>query len=70
MGRGIASVIFLKPFIVLAARTLGPGPTRLRLIKLAHTLNRGNLTVVEQPPVLPAERFGEAPVVQPSRRAA
>lgn len=27
-----------RPFVVLAARFLGPGPTRLRLVKLAHEM--------------------------------
>src|SRR5438309_669965 len=35
---GSASTVLVKPFVVLAARVLGPGPTRLRLVKLAHTL--------------------------------
>ncbi|HSS61884.1 MAG TPA: hypothetical protein VLK30_10560 [Candidatus Limnocylindrales bacterium] len=33
-----ANDLLVKPFVVLAARTLGPGPTRLRLVKFAHTL--------------------------------
>jgi hypothetical protein len=27
-----------RPFVVLAAKFLGPGPTRLRLVKLAHEM--------------------------------
>ncbi len=30
-----------RPVIVLAAKFLGPGPTRLRLVKLAHELDGG-----------------------------
>jgi hypothetical protein len=63
---GTATVILVKPLIVMAARVLGPGPTRLRLIKLAHQLEpRG--AVVE-----PERRLVErpTPVVQPSERAA
>jgi hypothetical protein len=30
---------FLKPLIVLAAKFLGPGPLRLKLVKLAHELD-------------------------------
>ncbi len=30
-----------RPFIVLAAKFLGPGPTRLRLVKLAHGMGGG-----------------------------
>lgn len=36
---GSASHILVKPFVVFAARALGPGPTRLRLVKLAHNLD-------------------------------
>lgn len=64
-GRKTASVILFKPFIVMAARVLGPGPTRLRLVKLAHNLNHNGLTVVE-----PAERFVEGTSAQPTSRAA
>jgi hypothetical protein len=36
---GSASSVLVKPVVVMAARFLGPGPTRLRLVKLAHNLN-------------------------------
>jgi hypothetical protein len=29
----------VKPFVVLAARFLGPGPLRLKMVKLAHELD-------------------------------
>jgi hypothetical protein len=29
----------MKPFVLLAARVLGPGPRRLSLVKLAHELD-------------------------------
>ena len=31
--------VFVKPLVVLAARFLGPGPLRLKLVKLAHELD-------------------------------
>lgn len=40
---GSASSVLFKPLVVLAARVLGPGPTRLRLVKLAHNLDRGGV---------------------------
>ena len=40
---GSASMVLVKPFVVLAARVLGPGPTRLRLVKLAHNLGHNAL---------------------------
>src|SRR5438132_11033364 len=36
---GSASSVLVKPFVVMAARFLGPGRTRLRLVKLAHNLD-------------------------------
>jgi hypothetical protein len=33
--------VLVKPLVVLAARTLGPGPLRLRMVKLAHELSDG-----------------------------
>jgi hypothetical protein len=29
----------VKPLVVLAARLMGPGPLRLRMVKLAHELD-------------------------------
>ena len=37
---GSASHVLVRPFVVMAARALGPGPTRLKLVKLAHNLSR------------------------------
>jgi hypothetical protein len=63
---GTASLFLVKPLVVMAARALGPGPARLRLVKLAHNLEpRGAAPEVEG-------RFVERPkpAVQPSKRAA
>jgi hypothetical protein len=43
-----ASHIIVRPMVVMAARVLGPGPTRLKLVKLAHNLGN-SATVVELP---------------------
>jgi hypothetical protein len=37
---GTAGGLLVKPLVVMAARTLGPGPTRLKLVKLAHNLGK------------------------------
>ena len=42
---GSASLYFVRPFVVMAARALGPGPTRLKLVKLAHNLSTRELPV-------------------------
>jgi hypothetical protein len=42
---GSATLYLVRPFVVMAARTLGPGPTRLRLVKLAHNLSSRELPV-------------------------
>ena len=44
---GSASHVLVRPMIVMVARVLGPGPTRLRLVKLAHNLDAP--PEVEQP---------------------
>src|SRR5690348_1307674 len=36
---GSASHVLVKPFAVMVARVLGPGPTRLKLVRLAHNLS-------------------------------
>jgi hypothetical protein len=33
--------VIVKPLVVLAAKALGPGPLRLKLVKLAHDLSDG-----------------------------
>ncbi len=63
-ANGTASVVLLRPMVVMAARAMGPGPARLRLVKLAHELNKSRLTVITSEP-----GFENAPV-QPSTRAA
>jgi hypothetical protein len=63
---GSASHAIVRPVIVMAARTLGPGPTRLRLVKLAHNLSHG-ATVVE---LSKADRDGDLGPAQPTQRAA
>jgi hypothetical protein len=39
------ALVNVRPFVVLAARVMGPGPLRLKLVKLAHELDsdRGEL---------------------------
>lgn len=64
---GRASVVLLRPMVVLAARVMGPGPARLRMVKLAHHLGGHRLTVVQ--PEVGGQGFEGAPV-QPTTRAA
>ena len=63
---GAASLVLVKPLVVMVARVLGPGPTRLRLVKLAHHLSSDGVLVE------PQEGFRDAPqpAVHPTRRAA
>ena len=44
LHRNNGSVI-VKPMVVLAARVLGPGPLRLKLVKLAHELSDDGVVV-------------------------
>lgn len=66
-GIAVAGLFLARPLVVMAARVLGPGPTRLRLVKLAHNLAPGG-AVVE----LSRAAHGEdqRAAVQPTSRAA
>jgi hypothetical protein len=64
---GPASQFFVRPFVVMAARALGPGPTRLKLVKLAHNL--GGQDGLAQPDGLGYVE-GQATDAQPTQRAA
>ncbi len=66
MVNGSASHAIMRPMVVLAARALGPGPTRLKLVKLAHNL-ANSATVVELPL---GGQDGASASSQPTRRAA
>ncbi|HKC19630.1 MAG TPA: hypothetical protein VKE27_08350 [Candidatus Dormibacteraeota bacterium] len=68
MVNSSASHIIVRPMVVMAARALGPGPTRLRLVKLAHNLSH-TATVVELPRAEHDAASSGQPV-QPTRRAA
>ena len=62
--------MIVKPFVVLAAKCLGPGRLRLEMIKLAHDLGDHDDTLPlygRRPHVVPAF---EAPAAQKTQRAA
>jgi hypothetical protein len=65
--RGANSMGIARPFVVLAAKFLGPGPTRLRLVKLAHEMGGGG--VIAAASNGPAQEDTQQ-AVQPSKRAA
>jgi hypothetical protein len=66
MVNGSASQLIVKPMVVMAARVLGPGPTRLKLVKLAHNLGT-SANVVELPH---GDHDGATASSQPTQRAA
>lgn len=39
LGSDVSAAPVVKPLVVLAARFLGPGPLRLKMVKLAHELD-------------------------------
>lgn len=47
-----------KPFIVMAAKFLGPGRLRLEMVKLAHDLNDKDRSVRDRPAIQPDQRAG------------
>jgi hypothetical protein len=63
--------MIVKPFVVLAAKCLGPGRLRLEMVKLAHDLGDHEDTFQSlygrRPQVVPAF---EASAAQPTQRAA
>jgi len=63
---GSASIFLVKPMVVMAARVLGPGPTRLRLVKLAHNLAQTG----DAPERVELSLGPQNPAVQTTRRAA
>jgi len=38
--------VVVKPLVLLAAKVMGPGPLRLKMVKLAHELDDGELSRV------------------------
>jgi hypothetical protein len=65
--------MIVRPFVMLAARCLGPGRLRIQMVKLAHEMGDGqNFFEVfygrQRRELMPAAF--EAPAVQPSQRAA
>ena len=63
--------VIVKPFVVLAARCLGPGRLRIQMVKLAHELGGGqNFFEVFYGRHRLAGPALEAPPAQGDRRAA
>jgi len=65
--------LIVKPFVVLAARCLGPGPLRLQMVKLAHDLGDGDNffeVFYGSGRVEPRPAFEKLEVQKPTRRAA
>lgn len=62
---GSASMLLVRPLVVMAARALGPGPMRLKLVKLAHNLSTPSLAIAPAGLGYPDDE-----PVEPIRRAA
>jgi len=67
---GSASIVLVRPFVVMAARVLGPGPTRLRLVKLAHNLGQNGFVAASTASQQIEYDETQGPAAQPTRRAA
>jgi hypothetical protein len=60
--------VLAKPFVVLAARCLGPGRLRLEMVKLAHDLDDRDYSFES---LSGRQRYETAPAFErPARRAA
>jgi hypothetical protein len=66
--------VIVRPFVVLAARCLGPGRLRLEMVKLAHELGGGDnyFDLFYGGRMRPESRpvFEASAIQRPSRRAA
>jgi len=62
--------IFVKPLVVLAAKVLGPGPLRLKLVKLAHDLSDGGSVLEAKQGGYVAQLPLDRASAQPTQRAA
>jgi hypothetical protein len=63
-------MVSMRPFVVLAIKVMGPGPRRVKLVRLAHAMSDGRSGSRHTHATLhvAAPRF--APQAAPSRRAA
>lgn len=62
--------VIVKPLVILAARVLGPGPLRLKLVKLAHELSDGGVEIGATPGGYVAPHPLDRAAAQPTRRVA
>ena len=62
--------VIVKPLVVLAARVLGPGPLRLRLVKLAHELSDSGIVIEATPGGYVTPHPLDPATAQPTHRAA
>jgi len=62
--------VIVKPLVVLAARVLGPGTLRLKLVKLAHELSDGRVLIEATSGVYVAPLSLDRATDQPTHRAA
>lgn len=56
-----------RPFVVLAVKFFGPGPTRLRLVKLAHGMGGSGVVAAARNGY---GQEGDEQALQPTKRAA
>jgi hypothetical protein len=67
-GLPLSTNAIFKPFVIMAAKFLGPGRLRLEMVKLAHDLNDadGNANALH----FRHRIADDSAAIQPSRRAA
>ncbi|HSP10291.1 MAG TPA: hypothetical protein VLU92_11935 [Candidatus Dormibacteraeota bacterium] len=62
--------VIVKPLVVFAAKVLGPGPLRLKLVKLAHDLNDGGVFLEATQGIYVSPLPLDRTAAQPTQRAA
>jgi hypothetical protein len=63
-------MVSMRPFVVLAIKVMGPGPRRVRMVRLAHAMTDGRAASRLSHRTFRVAATRRAPHVAPSQRAA
>ncbi|HVC77193.1 MAG TPA: hypothetical protein VND96_11845 [Candidatus Micrarchaeaceae archaeon] len=63
-------MVSMRPLVVFAIKVMGPGPRRVRMVRLAHAMTDGRAAPRPSRPSLRIDAVRQAARVAASRRAA
>lgn len=63
-------MVSMRPFVVFAIKVMGPGPRRVKMVRLAHAMTDGRFDSRHSHTALHVAAPRLAPQVAPSQRAA